>query len=385
MGLREIYLDNSATTPVFPQVAEVMGRVLREDYGNPSSLHRRGLQAERLVRQAREEVAGLLGVQPETIIFTSGGTEANNLAIKGLAYRQRRRGRHCVTTAVEHASVLNTFKILEEEGFEVTYLPVDAGGRVSPEAVAAALRTDTILVSVMHVNNEIGSIQPLEEIGQVLAPRRGEVIFHADAVQSFGKLPLPPARWGIDMITLSAHKIHGPKGVGALYVRQGLHPTPLFGGGDQEGGLRPGTENVPGIAGFGEACRQVAGEFPGTGKRWEELQDAFLAGLAGRVAYEMNGPAPGEGVPYILNLSFPGLKGEVLVHMLEEKGVYVSTGSACHSRRPEPSHVLLALGLPRSRWESALRVSFSFTTSREEAGEAARVMAAVVEEYRQLL
>lgn len=385
--LPDIYLDNSATTPVLPEVVEAMARVLREVPGNPSSPHAKGLEAERLVRRAREETARLAGVKPGEVIFTSGGTEANNLAIRGLAHRRRRQGRHLVTTAIEHASVLNTFRELEEQGFSVTYLKVDARGLVTLEEVVRAVSDDTILVSIMHVNNETGSLQPVAEIGRLLAPYKPRVAFHVDAVQSAGKLDLFPRKWGVDLLSLSAHKIHGPKGVGALWVREGVRLEPLFAGGDQEGGLRPGTENVPGIAGLGEAARLVRGLASQARARWLRLQQLFLAGLSRGTDYIVNGPEPGSesSVPYVLNLSFPGIKGEVLVHMLEEQGVFVSTGSACHSRRPEPSHVLLALGLPRHRWESAIRVSFSFLTTEEEVAMAATVLARTVAEYRRML
>lgn len=383
----DIYLDNSATTPVLPEVVEAMARVLREFPGNPSSPHAKGVEAERLLRQAREETARLVGAKPGEVIFTSGGTEANNMAIRGLALRRRRQGRHLVTTAIEHASVLNTFRKLEEEGFKVTYLKVDAQGVVNPGEVVRALRDDTTLVSIMHVNNETGSCQPVAEIGRLLAPYKPQVAFHVDAIQSAGKLDLYPQRWGIDLLTLSAHKIHGPKGVGALVVREGVHLEPLLAGGDQEGGLRPGTENVPGIVGLGEAARLVRGMAPEARARWPRLQQLFLEELSRGTDYMVNGPEPGSehSVPYVLNLSFPGIRGEVLVHMLEEQGVFVSTGSACHSRRPEPSHVLLALGLPRQRWESAIRVSFSFLTTEEEVARAAAVLARTVEEYRRMM
>ncbi|TDA67874.1 MAG: cysteine desulfurase [Clostridia bacterium] len=383
----DIYLDNSATTPVLPEVAEAVDRVLREFPGNPSSLHAKGLEAERLLRRAREETARLVGVKPEEVIFTSGGTEANNLAIRGIAHRRRRQGRHLITTAIEHASVLNTFRELEEDGFRVTYLKVSTGGLVEPGEVIRAVGDDTTLVSVMHVNNETGSLQPIAEIGRLLAPYQPQVAFHVDAVQSAGKLDLFPHRWGVDLLTLSAHKIHGPKGVGALVVREGVRLEPLFAGGDQERGLRPGTENVPGIVGLGEAARLVRGMAPEARVRWPRLQQLFLAELSRGADYVVNGPGPGSepGVPYILNLSFPGVRGEVLVHMLEEQGIYVSTGSACHSRRPEPSHVLVALGLPRRRWESAIRVSFSFLTTEGEVAMAAALLARTVEEYRRMM
>ncbi len=365
MAKQEIYLDNSATTMVLPQVAGVMASVLTESYGNPSSLHNKGLEAERRMRQARRRLSAALAVKETEIFFTSGGTEANNLAVKGTARRRKRRGLHLVTTAIEHPSVLYTFRSLEEEGFEVTFLPVDSSGLVNPAQLLAALRPDTILVSVMHVNNEVGSIQPVAEIGRLVKEKDRRMIFHVDAVQSFGKLPVTPAAWQADLVTLSAHKIHGPKGTGALYCREGTEPEPLLHGGDQERGLRPGTENTAGIAGFDEAARLALERREEHFNLMASLRRALLAAIMESIEGAVyNGPK--KAAPHILNITVPGVKGETLVHALEEGGVYVSTGSACHSHRADPSHVLLAMGRKTEEIESSLRISFSPYNTMEE-------------------
>lgn len=363
--MRRVYLDNSATTRVRPEVVAAMERVLREEFGNPSSLHAMGLEAERRVEEAREAVAEALGVDPAEILFTSGGTEANNLALRGAARAHAREGRHIVTTAVEHSSVLETARDLAREGFELTVVPVDGHGRVRTEDVVAALRPDTVLVSVMLVNNEVGTVQPVAEIGRAIARRRGRgrvPLLHVDAVQAFGKLPVQPRQLGADLVTLSGHKIHGPKGAGALYVRRGVRLQPLLTGGDQQGGLRPGTENVPGIVGFGVAARLAAREREDTLARLRALRSRLLAGLGAAVPGALVN-SPEDAAPHILNVSFPGVRGEVLVHALAERGVYVSTGSACHSRRPVISHVLAAMGLARERAEGAIRISLSRDTT----------------------
>ncbi|HXF81983.1 MAG TPA: cysteine desulfurase family protein [bacterium] len=385
MAEREIYLDNAATTRPHPAVIEAVTRALAEEWGNPSSLHRKGLAAERLVRAAREAVATTLDASPEEIVFTSGGTEANNLALHGIA--QLARGRHIVTTAVEHSSVLTPLRRLAAAGYDVTELPVDGEGRVFADQVAAALRPETILVSVMAVNNELGTIQPLEAIGRLIrrhAEGGRRVYFHVDAVQGWGKLPLRPRLWGVDLLTLSAHKVHGPKGVGALFVRKGVRLTPLLGGGEQEGGVRPGTENVPGIAGLGAAARLLAADLEEVAARLTALRDRLRAHLAAIPDVRINTPAAG-AAPHILNASFPGIRGETLLHRLEMAGIYTSTGSACHSRDPRPSHVLLAIGLAPELATSSLRFSLGRFTTAEEIDAAGRAVADAVAELRPLV
>ncbi|MBS3948179.1 MAG: cysteine desulfurase [Dethiobacter sp.] len=362
---KTVYLDNSATTRVLPEVAAVMRGALEDTFGNPSSLHRLGLEAERLQQAARRVLAATCGAREEEIFFTSGGTEANNLALKGAARRRVRRGRHLVTTKVEHASVLQACRALAAEGFTVTFLEVDSRGLVDPEQVAAALRPDTILISVMHVNNEVGAIQPVAEIGRLLKAKNSELLFHVDAVQSLGKLPVCPVGWRADLVSFSAHKIHGPKGVGALYCREGLELEPLFHGGGQEKAVRPGTENVPGIAGLAAAVRLAAEHREENIRTITALRQRLLNGLLTELPGAVcNGSS--DAAPYIASVTFPAVKGEVLLHALEERGIYVSTGSACHSRRPEPSHVLLAMGMPEKAIASTLRFSLSAENTVEE-------------------
>ncbi|MFW0860688.1 MAG: cysteine desulfurase family protein [Dethiobacter sp.] len=363
--MREVYLDNSATTPVLPEVAAVMHRIHTGTYGNPSSLHRMGVEAERIKRRARSTLADACNVRETEIYFTSGGTEANNLAVIGVARRLRRRGLHLVTTQVEHASVLYAYRLLEQEGFTLTYLPVGRDGVVSPALVAAAVRPDTLLVSVMHVNNEVGAIQPVAEIGELIKKKNSETLFHVDAVQSFGKLPIQPTLWQADLVTFSAHKLHGPKGVGALYKRQGILMDPLFHGGGQEDGLRPGTENMAGIGGFAEAARLAMASLSAHAADLSKLKKNFSSGILAEIP-DTSFNSTEEGAPHILNIAVAGMRGEVLVHALEEEGIYISTGAACHSQRPELSHVLLAMGRKEKEVEAALRFSFSPLNTEEE-------------------
>ncbi len=380
-----VYLDNSATTRTDPEVIRVMADVMEKVYGNPSSLHGVGDKAHRLIGEAREAVARTLGVQPREIVFTSGGTESNNLAIKGVAERFRNRGRHLITTEVEHPSVYQAFRQLEERGWRVTYLPVDRLGRVSEEDVEKALTEDTVLVSVMHVNNEVGTIQPVEAIGRVLRSRP-KVIFHVDAVQAFGKVELDPVRWGVDLLSISGHKFHGPKGVGALYIREGLRLTPLLAGGGQEGGLRSGTENVPGIAGLAKAAilAQQRRETVRQWQRWkEELIQAVTSRLEGVV---VNGDTTTEGgAPHILSLSFPGLKSEVIVHALEQEKVFVSSKSACSSKKETPSRVLTAMGLDDRTAIGSIRISMGYDTVESDIRQCAQALIRVIPELQRVM
>ena len=381
----EIYLDNAATTAPDSAAVAAVTRALTEEYGNPSSLHRRGLGAERMVTAARALVAQTLDVSAEEIIFTSGGTESNALALRGIAGRTR--GRHIVTAATEHSSVLTPLRRLAADGYELTVLPVDREGRLGADRVAAALRPDTILVSIMAVNNEIGTIQPVGEIGALLRRRAVEgrpIAFHVDAVQAWGKLRLRPREWSVDLMSLSGHKIHGPKGSGALYVRRGLQIVPLLAGGDQERGLRPGTENVPGIAGLGEAARLILEAGDAASAQMGALRDRLRAGLADIADITINTPAAGAS-PHILNASFAGVRGETLLHRLEMDGIYASTGSACHAHDPAPSHVLLAIGLDPQQAMSSLRFSLSRRTTAEEIDTAAAAVRRSVAELRTLV
>ncbi|RJX27267.1 MAG: cysteine desulfurase [Dethiobacter sp.] len=367
MQVKEVYLDNSATTRSYPEVITEMQRVMDEEYGNASSLHRRGSRAERILNSSRQVLAEILAVKSSEIIFTSGGTESNNLAVQGIARRYRRRGNHLITTAIEHSSVLEPFNQLEKEGFEVTYLLPDNEGVISPQKVAEALTPRTVLVSIMHVNNEVGSIQPISQISAVIKTQNPGIILHVDAVQSFGKLPISPEEHGVDALSLSAHKFHGPKGVGALYLRKGILLEPLFWGGGHEKGLRPGTENTPAIAGMALAARLSFNRRKEKVPQLEFFKEKLISSVETEHPWaRVNGPRRAEGAPHIFNISFPGLKGEIILHALEEYSIYVSTGSACHSNSKEPSHVLKALNLDEDSQEGAIRFSLSFLNTEEE-------------------
>jgi cysteine desulfurase len=380
---KTVYLDNSATTRISPEVTALMRQVMEVSFANPSSLHRLGLEAERVLHTARRILAGACGAREQEIIFTSGGTESNNLALKGAALRRVGRGRHLITTKIEHASVLQACRALEKQGCTVTFLEVNSCGLVDPEQVKEALRPDTVLVSVMHVNNEVGAVQPVAEIGRLLKAKNSGIIFHVDAVQSLGKLPVHPAGWHADLVSFSAHKIHGPKGTGALYCREGLELEPLFHGGGQEKGVRPGTENVPGIAGFGAAVRLAELNREKTLAAVAGLRQRLVQGILTQIpGTAINGPEA--AAPHIISVFFPGLKGEVLLHALEERGIYVSTGSACHSRRPQPSHVLLAMGLPKKDIASTLRFSLSAENTMEEMDYTLEQLAETVAFLREL-
>lgn len=362
----EVYLDNSATTRCFPEVAELMMKLMTEDYGNPSSMHTKGVEAERHIREARQILARNLKVEEKEIYFTSGGTESDNLAIMGCALANQRAGKHLITTCIEHPAVGNTMRHLEELGFTVTYLPVDEYGVVRLSDLEAALTEETILVSVMYVNNEIGSVQPIAEIGELLKKRTKPVLFHVDAVQGYGKYQIYPKKLGIDLMSVSGHKIHGPKGVGILYVGEKvkIHPI-LFGGGHQKG-LRPGTENVPGSAGAAEAARICYTDFVAKMDRLYELKEYFVEEIRSIEGTVVNGHTGRDSAPHIVSVSFAGVRSEVLLHALEEKGVYVSAGSACSSNHPALSGTLKAIGVKKELLDSTLRFSFCEFTTREE-------------------
>ena len=360
--MEEIYLDNSATTRVCEKSAEKVLELMTQCYGNPSSLHKKGLEAQREVAHARQAVAVSLGAQPREIIFTSGGTEANNLAVLGGAAAGRRRGKRIVTTAIEHPSVLEPMRQLEKEGFEVVFLTPDADGRVPEEAVLKAVTGDTILISVMAVNNELGSIQPIEVLKKAVKRAGAPALVHVDGVQAYGKLPRRPEKLGIDLLTVSGHKIHGPKGVGALYVSKNARILPRTFGGGQERELRPGTEAAPLIAGLGAAVEELP-DWRQAYSRMEKLRDYTLQKLSGLEGVEVNSPV--EGLPYLLNFSALGIRSETMLHFLAQRGIYVSSGSAC--AKGKQSHVLKAAGLPDSRISSAIRVSFSRENTERDA------------------
>lgn len=362
----QAYLDNSATTRCMECVTEKMVKVMREDYGNPSSLHTRGVEAEKYIKEAKEFFAGNLKVNEKEIYFTSGGTESNNLAIIGAAMANQRAGKHLITSSVEHASVLNTMKYLEEQGFRVTYLPVDQDGIVSLEALEEAVLGETILVSIMYVNNEIGAVQPIDEIARIIRRKNPGTLFHVDAIQAYGKYRIYPKKEGIDLLSVSGHKIHGPKGSGLLYVNEKVKIRPILFGGEQQKGLRSGTENVPGIAGIEEAARMCYKDLDPKIDRLYELKERFVEGVQKLEGTKVNGRTGRDSAPHIVSVSFRNVRSEVLLHALEEKGIYVSAGSACSSNRPAVSHTLKSIGVEKELLGSTLRFSFCFDTTEEE-------------------
>ena len=363
----EIYLDNSATTMVRPEVAKLMYEIMTKDYGYPSSMHIKGVQAERYLREAKEIFAGILKVSEKEIFFTSGGTEGDNMAIIGAALAGRRRGRHIITTVIEHPAVLESCAFLEKNGFEVTYLPVNAAGQVEPDTLKASLRDDTILVSVMYVNNEIGAIEPVSELGRIIKEYNKDILFHVDAVQAFGKFRIHPYKENIDMLTMSSHKIHGPKGVGAIFIKDKTKIQPIALGGGQQKGMRSGTENVPGIAGMAMATKELYDKFDEDVNRLYELKEYFVREITGIEGATVNGLTGRDSAPHVVSVSFDGItKSEVLLHALEDKGIYISSGSACSSNKPSLSSTLKAIGVKNDLLYATLRFSFSVFTTKEE-------------------
>lgn len=363
----EAYFDNSATTRCADAVVALMQQVLLEDYGNPSSLHMKGVVAEKYIKTATEQIARTLKVAEKEIVFTSGGTESNNLALIGVALANSRAGKHIITTSIEHASVYNPLIFLEEQGYEVTYLPVDAQGVISLEALASAVREDTILVSMMHVNNEIGTIEPIEEAVKLIHEKNSRTLIHIDAIQSFGKLRIYPKRMGIDLLSVSGHKIHGPKGIGFLYVKDKTKIKPIIHGGGQQKNMRSGTENVAGIAGLGAAVEELYQDFDEKIDRLYELREYFVAGVKALEGTTINGAEGRNAAPHIISVSFSGIRAEVLLHALEERGIYVSTGSACSSNHPAISGTLKAIGVKPELLDSTVRFSLCVESTREEA------------------
>jgi cysteine desulfurase len=365
-----IYFDNSSTTIPSEEVNDFVHKMNRTLFGNPSSLHHLGVESEKAINRTRGIIAEMIGSRKEEIYFTAGGTEADNMAIIGSAERNRNIGGHIITTSFEHAAVLNAAKFLEKKGFDVTYLVPDSSGFISPEAVEEAIREETILVSIMHVNNEIGSIQNIEKIGQLIK-RSSQALFHVDAVQSYGKLPIDVNKSKIDLLSISGHKIHAFKGIGALYIRKGTKIDPVIYGGQQEQGIRPGTENLPGILSLFKATEAVKNSREANYKNVELIRDKMISGLLELDNIQINSdPEKGEYSPYVLNISFRNTRGEVLLHTLESKGIYVSTGSACHSKKKTVSHVLKAIGLGGEWIDGTVRLSFSKLNTMEEAEEA---------------
>lgn len=362
----EVYLDNSATTRCFDDVAALMTQIMCNDYGNPSSLHLKGVQAENYIRYAKETIAKTLKVNEKELIFTSGGTESDNIALIGGAHANYRRGRHLITTQIEHPAILQTMKHLEEEGFRVTYLPVDSYGLIGLEDLKRAMTKDTILVSIMHTNNEIGALEPVTEAGALIKRMNPCTLFHVDAVQGFGKARIYPKRMNIDMLSVSGHKIHGPKGVGFLYVNEKTKLAPILFGGGQQQGLRSGTENVPGVAGLAKAVELIYASLEQDVEQLYELKQYFVEGLHGLEGLKLNGLTGRDSAPHVVSVSVRGVRSEVLLHALEDKGIYVSAGSACSARKPQPSATLKAIGVEKELLGSTIRFSFSLFTTREE-------------------
>ena len=364
--MMEVYLDNSATTRCFDEVAALMTRIMCEDYGNPSSLHRKGVEAEKYIRYAKEVIAKNLKVNEKEIFFTSGGTESDNLALRGCAYANCRSGRHLITTQIEHPAILQTMKHLEEEGFRVTYLPVDSKGCIRLEDLERAITGETILVSIMHTNNEVGSLQPIEEAGALIKRMNPRILFHVDAVQGYGKFRIHPKKMKIDLLSVSGQKIHGPKGIGFLYVDEKVKIKPILFGGGQQGGTRSGTENVPGAAGLAKAVEMIYQNLDEEVGRLYELKQTFVEGVKKIDDVIVNGHPDETGAPHVVSVSIRGVRSEVLLHALEDKGIYVSAGSACSAHKPQPSATLQAMGVDRELLGSTIRFSFSVFTTMEE-------------------
>ncbi len=372
------YLDNSATTKCSDRAVDLMIKILSEDYGNPSSLHNMGADAEKYIKDARKKIAKTLKVEEKEIVFTSGGTESNNLAILGGVEANKRAGNHIITTSVEHASVWQPMKHLEELGYRVTYLPVDKFGVISLDALEEALDEDTIFVSMMQVNNEIGTIEPIAEAAKRIRAKAGKALIHVDAIQSYGKMLIHPKKLNIDMLSVSGHKIHGPKGSGFLYVREKTKLKPILFGGGQQKGIRSGTENVPAIAGLGEAAAEIYENMQQKTEHMYELRDYFIREVTKIKDVTVNGKMGRESAPHIISVSVAGVRSEVLLHSLEEKEIYVSAGSACSSNKPSVSRTLQAIGLKNDLLDSTVRFSLCEDTTKEEIDYALEALEEII-------
>ena len=362
----EAYFDNSATTKVLDSVKDIVVKTMTEDYANPAAKHRKGMEAEQYIRDARKIIADTMKVQEKEILFTSGGSESNNMALIGAAWANQRAGKHIISTSIEHPSVYNPLGVLEELGFEVTILPVDHDGHISLKELEEAIRPDTILVSTMYVNNEVGAVEPVEEISKIIKAKNPSTLYHVDAIQAYGKYVIRPKKQGIDLLSVSSHKIHGPKGVGFLYIRNGVKIKPLIYGGGQQAGMRSGTENVPGVAGFGAAAKEMYTNHAEKVQKLIELKDYMtdrLGEIEGTVINSKKGEA---SAPQIVSVSFEGVRSEVLLHALEDKGVYVSSGSACSSNHPGISGTLKGIGVAQKLLDSTIRMSFGMFNTKEE-------------------
>lgn len=377
----EIYFDNSATTAPYGEVSAAVFDTMSNNYGNPSSLHKLGIEAERAVKTAKERVASALKASPAEILFTSGGTESDNIAIMGAAAASR--GKHIITTPLEHPAVMNTLSEMENRGYKIDYAPVDSKGRVILEEYRRLIRPDTFLVTAMIVNNEIGTVEPVAEMCKILKRANPRALFHTDAVQGFGKIPVTADGTGADMISLSSHKIHGPKGMGALYIRRGTGIKPIMFGGGQQGGMRSGTENVPGIVGFGLAAKMATTDLSSKAERMTVLRKRLEKGIVNALD-NVRVNTPENAAPHILNISFGGVKSEVLLHSLEMQNIFVSSGSACSSHKKEPSYVLTEIGVPRKMIDGSIRFSLSEFSTEEQVDAVIDAVSKIIPRLRRL-
>ena len=365
--MKEVYLDNSATTMAYRSVGELVQKVMCEDYGNPSSMHNKGVEAEKYIKEAKETFARLWKGQEKEVYFTSGGTESDNMALIGAARANKRAGNHLITSSIEHPAIINTMRFLEEEeGFRVTYLPVDQYGRIRLDALKEALCEDTILVSIMYVNNEVGSVQPIQEAASIVKAYNKDILFHVDAVQGFGKYKIYPKKMGIDMLSVSGHKIHGPKGIGFIYINEKAKVKPIIFGGEQQKNMRSGTENVPGIAGIGMAAKTIYTDLDEKVAHMRALKQHFIEGVQKIDHTVIHGLYDETSAPHIISVGFAGIRSEVLLHTLEDKGIYVSSGSACASNHPAVSGVLRSIGAAQEYLDATIRFSMSEFTTKEE-------------------
>ena len=378
--MRRIYLDYAATTPTHPEVVEAMLPYLSDIFGNPSSIHSFGQEAKAVVEESRDKIAALVGARSEEIVFTSGGTEADNFAIKGIAYANEGKGNHIITTTIEHHAVMETCKFLQKRGFEVTYLPVDSYGLVDPQDVKKAISDKTILISVMHANNEVGTIEPIAEIGEIA--REAGIYFHTDAVQAVGHIPVKVDELGVDMLAMSAHKLYGPKGVGALYIRKGTKLISFMHGGEQERRRRAGTENVPAIVGLGKASEIAQREMDAEAKRLISLRDKLIEGLMERIEHSHLNGLRTRRLPNNINVSIEFVEGESMLLNLDLEGIAASTGSACSSSSLEPSYVLLAMGLSHELAHGSLRFSLGRETTEEDIARVLEVSPRIIAKLR---
>lgn len=380
--MQKIYFDNAATTSMRKEVVDTMIPYFTENFGNPSSIYEIARKNKKALDESRDRVAKLLGADSKEIYFTSGGTEADNWAIKGVAEAYRDKGNHIITTSIEHHAVLHTCEYLESKGYEVTYLPVDEYGQVNPKDLLKAIKETTILISVMYANNEIGTVQPIEEIGRIA--REKKIIFHTDAVQAVGHIPIDVKKANVDLLSLSGHKFHGPKGVGALYIRKGVKIKPLLHGGAQERGRRGGTENVPGVVGLAKAFELAVKDVEENNKKMTELRDYIIKGIANNVDHVKLNGHPTNRLPNNINFTFDFIEGESLLLLLDMKGIYASSGSACTSGSLDPSHVLLAIGLPHERAHGSLRITIGDENTKEEADYLLEVLPPIVQRLRDM-